>query len=107
MQSRVSELKARRQAIRHLLREGEAADAMAAYYAYHHPDEKTTLVLSPEGVEAKPTARADGYITLSRTGMDLFRPLVTMRLPTDRDPAATQVAADLISRALAPASRSY
>ncbi len=102
MQSRASELKARRQASRHLLREGEAADAMAAYYAYHHPDEKTTLVLSPEGVEANPTARADGYITLSRTGIDLFRPLVTMRLPTDRDPGATQAAADLIRRALAP-----
>ena len=50
---------------------------MAAYYALHHPDDKTTLVVPPtaEG------QRANGYVALSRTGIDLFRPLVTMRLP--------------------------
>lgn len=102
MQPLVKDLKARRLAIRHLLRESNAADAMAAYYAFHHPDEKTTLVVSPEDVEANPIAHADGYVVLSRTGMDLFRPLVTMRLPIDRDPSATQASADLIGRALAP-----
>ena len=44
--------------------------------------------------------RADGYVAFSRTGIDLFRPLVTMRLPTDRDPAAAQAAADLLRLAL-------
>ena len=29
----------KRRAIRHLLREDEPADAMAAYYALHHPDD--------------------------------------------------------------------
>lgn len=98
----MSDLIAQRRAIRHLLRERDPADGMAAYYAFHHPDDKTALVLSPEGVANNPAAHADGYVALSRTGIDLFRPLVTMRLPTDRDPGATQAAADLIGRALAP-----
>ncbi len=102
MQSRVTELPAQRRAIRHLLKENDAADAMAAYYAFHHPDEKTTLVVWPEGVETNPAAHADGYVALSRTGIDLFRPLVTMRLPIDRDPGATEAAADLLEQALAP-----
>ena len=86
----------KRRAIRHLLREDDPADAMAAYYALYHPDDKTTLVVPPttEG------QRANGYVALSRTGIDLFRPLVTMRLPTDRDPAAVQAAADLLRLAL-------
>lgn len=86
----------KRRAIRHLLREDDPADAMAAYYALYHPDDKTTLVVLPtaEG------QRANGYVALSRTGIDLFRPLVTMRLPTDRDPAAVQAAANLLRLAL-------
>jgi hypothetical protein len=98
----VNDLKAARRAVRHMLRERDAGDAMAAYYAFYHPDDKTTLVLSPEGVEADPAARADGYVALSRTGIDLFRPLVTMRLPTDRDVMAMQSVAELLGRALAP-----
>lgn len=88
----------KRRAIRHLLREREPADAMAAYYALYHPDERTTLVTPPLRAEQ----RADGYVAFSRTGIDLFRPLVTMRLPTDRDPAATDAAAALLRQALAP-----
>lgn len=102
MQSRVNGLKASRRAIRHLLKDREPADAMATYYVFHHPDEKTTLVVSPEGVEANPGAHADGYVALSRTGIDLFRPLVTMRLPIDRDPSAAEAAAELLRRAFAP-----
>jgi GNAT superfamily N-acetyltransferase len=80
------------------LREREPADAMAAYYALYHAEERTTLVVAPE-------ARPMGYVALSRTGIDLFRPLVTMRLPTDRSADdrsadATEAAADLIHRAL-------
>ena len=86
----------KRRAIRHLLRENEPADAMAAYYALHHPDDKSTLVVPPATDGQRPT----GYVALSRTGIDLFRPLVTMRLPTDRDPNAQQAAADLLRLAL-------
>ena len=88
----------KRRAIRHLLREREPADAMAAYYALYHPDNRTTLVLPP----SFDGQRADSYVALSRTGIDLFRPLVTMRLPTDRDPAATEDAAALLRQAVGP-----
>lgn len=98
----MNDLKAARRAIRRLLRDRDAIDAMAAYYAFHHPDDKTALVLSPEGVEDNPVAHADGYVALSRTGIDLFRPLVTMRLPTDSDVMAMPAAAELLGRALAP-----
>lgn len=68
-----------RQAIRPLINEREAEDALAAYYAFYHPDEKTHLVTLPPDAE-----RAEGYMAISRTGIDLFRPLVTMRLPLAR-----------------------
>lgn len=96
----MSELAAARRALRRLLREREPADALAAYYALHHPDNKTNLVLSPPEVAANAIGHADGYVALSRTGIDLFRPLVTLRLPTDRDPAAFDAAVELLQRAL-------
>ena len=88
-----------RRAIRRLLSADDPANAMAIYYAFHHPDDKTTLVVAPEG-----SMHADGYIALSRTGIDLFRPLVTMRLPTDRDPTlpGQQATVDLLHQALDP-----
>lgn len=98
----MNELTAARRAIRHLIRERDARDAMAAYYAFYHPDDKTTLVLEPEGIEENPVGHADGYLAISRTGIDLFRPLVTMRLPIDRDMMAVQEAAHLLSRAFSP-----
>lgn len=67
----------RRRAIRHLLDSQKSADARATYYAFHHPDKRTSLI-----THLPNTARATGYICLSRTGLDLFRPLMTMRLPT-------------------------
>ncbi|HSM56137.1 MAG TPA: GNAT family N-acetyltransferase [Candidatus Sulfomarinibacteraceae bacterium] len=86
-------LRRRRKAIRQLLDERKAEDAMAAYYAFYHPDERTSLYLYPDQAE-KPR----GYLAASRTGIDLFRPLLTLRLPDD-DP---QGAADLIYDALEP-----
>jgi RimJ/RimL family protein N-acetyltransferase len=93
----MSDLSDRRRAIRHLLRERDPADGLAGYYAFHHPDDKTGLIIEPEG-----TTRADGYVALSRTGIDLFRPLVTMRLPVDRTVQDYQASVDLLTRALAP-----
>lgn len=86
-----------RRAIRLLLRERDPADAMAAYYAFHHPDDKTRIIVSPTGAE-----RADGYVALSRTGIDLFRPLATMRLPVDRTVQEYEASAALIERAFMP-----
>ncbi|MBK8987921.1 MAG: GNAT family N-acetyltransferase [Chloroflexi bacterium] len=65
----------KRRAIRPLLSD-RPEDAVADYYAFHHPDEKTGLTLYPN--EA---TRPTGFLTFSRTGMDLFRLLVTLRLP--------------------------
>ena len=81
-----------RRAIRPLLSE-RAEDAVADYYAFYHPDDKTNLVVYPENAE-----RPTGYLAFARTGMDLFRPLVTLRLPIG-DLAAS---ADAIYSAMAP-----
>lgn len=66
-----------RRQVRALLHERSVADASAAYYALYHPDDRTELrtLTDSNGV-------VQGYACLSRTGMDLFRPLLTMRLPT-------------------------
>ncbi len=82
-----------RRAIRHLLDERSPADAIASYYAFYHPDHKTQLLTYPAD-----STRASGYIALSRTGMDLFRPLVTLRLPlTDMEASVA-----LIYQAIVP-----
>lgn len=82
-----------RRALRLLLDERDPADAVASYYAFHHPNNKTHLFTYPVGSEG-----AAGYLALSRTGMDLFRPLVTLRLPLTDMTAST----DLIYQALVP-----
>lgn len=65
-----------RRAIRPLIDESAPADASAAYYAFHHPDERTKILVHPEGA-----THARGYVCVSRTGIDLFRPLITLRVP--------------------------
>lgn len=64
-----------------LLNDRSPADALAAYYAFYHAPERTELFAHhpAEG------ARADGFLVRARTGLDLFRPLVTFRA----DSAAT------------------
>ncbi len=81
----------KRQAIQHLLNPRSPADALASYYALYHPPDRTTLLIhrSPGRV-----SRADGFLALCRTGMDLFRPLLTMRVADD------QAAAELLAGAL-------
>lgn len=77
----------KRRAIQHLLNVHDPADAVAVYYAFYHPDEKTELVTYPAEAE-----RASGYVALSRTGIDLFRPFVTLRLPiTDLTASANTI----------------
>ncbi|MCB9419119.1 MAG: GNAT family N-acetyltransferase [Ardenticatenaceae bacterium] len=82
----MTDLAANRRAIRHLLDEYNPADAAASYYAFYHPDGQTQLLPYPNGAE-----RAQGYMALSRTGMDLFRPLLTLRLPIQNMAASTEV----------------
>ncbi len=85
------DLSDRRRAMRHLLDESSPADGLAVYYALYHADARTQLLTyRPD------TARAIGYVCLARTGLDLFRPLVTLRLP-EKDLAAS---ADILYQAL-------
>lgn len=88
----------KRRAIRRLLDERNAADGMAAYYAFYHPEERTSLF-----VQEGSRGLVDGYVAVSRTGIDLFRPLLTLRLNHD-DPDG---AAALIYRALPPGSGAF
>jgi len=82
----------KRRAIRPLLQEHDPVDAISVYYAFYHDDNKTNLVLLPPD-----TRPAKGYLCFSRTGIDLFRPLLTMRLP-----ARPGEAADLFYNAMPP-----
>ncbi|WP_420627445.1 GNAT family N-acetyltransferase [Candidatus Leptofilum sp.] len=75
-----------RRAIFHLLDEKNPADGMASYFAFHHPDNRTILRPYPYAA-----IRAQGYVALSRTGMDLFRPFVTLRLPIHDMQTSTNV----------------
>lgn len=70
----------KRRAIHPLLDERKPADASTVYYAFYHPDEKTQIITQPEDAR-----RAQGYLCIARTGIDLFRPLVTLRLPYTKD----------------------
>ena len=69
----------KRQAIQPLLAPRSPADALASYYALHHPEDRSTLL-----VHRAESGRADGFLALCRTGMDLFRPLRTMRAESER-----------------------
>ena len=86
-------LSEKRRAIRHLLDEQNPEDGMASYFAFYHPDNMTGIVTYPADAQ-----RAAGFVTFSRTGMDLFRPLLTLRLPQ----GDMQAGADLIEQAVAP-----
>jgi len=81
----------KRQAIQHLLNSRSPADALASYYALYHPEDRTTLLIHRTQGAGE---RADGFLVLCRTGMDLFRPLLTLRV------ADEQAAAELLESAL-------
>lgn len=69
--------------LRALLDAHSPADALAVYYALHHPPERVTLM-----TQAAPDGRLAGFLVRARTGLDLFRPLVTLRAETETTVAA-------------------
>jgi GNAT superfamily N-acetyltransferase len=79
--------------IQHLLNESAPMDALASFYALHSPPERSEVFLYPRAEE-----RAAGFLVRARTGMDLFRPLVTFR-------AETEAAAQALFTEGIPASR--
>lgn len=60
--------------LRVLLDPRRAGDALASYYSFFHPAAKTKI-----WVHQSPAGRLDGFILRAQTGMDLFRPLATLR----------------------------
>ena len=86
-----SDLIRKRRAIQHLLDARSPADGLASNYALHHAQDRTTLL-----VHRNDSGRADGFLVLCRTGLDLFRPLLTLRAET------LEVAAELLESALPP-----
>ncbi len=71
--------------VRALLDDSNPAEAPTAYYALFHAAAKTTLYTDPGGA---------GFVAVCQTGMDLFRPLVTLICKTP------EVAAGLLAEAL-------
>lgn len=86
-----------RRAISHLLDPTSPADASASYYALHLAENKTQLFTYPPD-----SARARGYLCLSRTGLDLFRSLLTMRFPESGSTSGfdLEAAGEMISAAI-------
>ena len=80
-----------RQAILSILDVNKPVDAPTVYYALDYPADRTELA-----VEKDAQGRAVGFVARCRTGLDLFRPLVTMRC------FAPVVAARLLAQVLAP-----
>jgi hypothetical protein len=87
----LNELKAKRRAIRPLLSPTDPADALRSYYGLSHDPRRTQLTLHHDA-----QGRVDGFIVVCQTGIDLFRPLVTLSAP---DEAAVR---DLVRAALTP-----
>jgi RimJ/RimL family protein N-acetyltransferase len=78
-----------------LLDENAPADALAVYYTLHHPADRTELFVTPSRQE---NGGVDGFLVRARTGMDLFRPLVTLR-------ARSQAAVEALVRMGLPPQR--
>lgn len=90
-------LATKRQAIRPLLDEKSPADAMAVYYAFHHGADRTTMIVERD------VDKTLGYAALSRTGIDLFRPLITTRLPIHN----LDLSAHILQQALPPQAEAF
>src|SRR5512143_1993321 len=60
---------------RELLNEFDVADALACYYTLYHDPKRTELFMHRDN-----EGKVDAYAVRCRTGFDLFRPIVTLRL---------------------------
>jgi ribosomal protein S18 acetylase RimI-like enzyme len=93
-----TELERVRPRVRPLLDSRSPADALATYYALHHAPDRTELFVYPE---TDAGAAAQGFLVRARTGLDLFRPLVTFRARTE------EAARALFERGLQPGRPAY
>lgn len=95
-----TELERVRPRVRPLLDTRSPADALAAYYALYHAPDRTDLFVHPEA-ESLRGERAGGFLVRARTGLDLFRPLVTFRAENEA------TARSLFERGLQPGRPAY
>jgi hypothetical protein len=79
----------KRQQVRRLLDDSNPADAPTAYYALFHPAARSSLVTRVNG-----DGRVQGFLGQFQTGIDLFRPLITLACHD------AEIAADLMAEAL-------
>jgi RimJ/RimL family protein N-acetyltransferase len=91
----LDEMNRQRRAIRPLLSPDDPADALTSYYALWHDPRRTQLTLHHDT-----RGEVDGFLNLSQTGVDLFRPLMTLRAPDE------STVTSLVETALVP-ERSY
>jgi hypothetical protein len=84
-------LREQRSLLHALLDDANPVDAPTAYYALYHDPARSSLFVSRDT-----GGMATGFVGRFQTGIDLFRPLVTLRCP-DADTAA-----DLLAEALVP-----
>jgi FR47-like protein len=85
----MSTLREQRALIAPLLDTSSPADAPTAYYALYHDPNRSALF-----VQTDAEGKAVGFVGRFQTGVDLFRPVVSIHC------AQPEVAADLISQAL-------
>lgn len=95
-----TELERVRPRVRPLLDTRSPADALASYYALYHAPARSELFVHPERAAAGAEPAA-GFLVRARTGLDLFRPLVTFRGPNEA------VVAALVERGLQPGRPTY
>lgn len=87
----LNELKEKRRALRPLLSPVDPVDALASYYGLWHDPQRTQLTLHYDAGQ-----RVDGFTVVAQTGVDLFRPLVTLHAPSQ------EVGQTLLRSALQP-----
>ncbi len=87
----VASIHEQRTLVRRLLDDSSAADAPTAYYALFHDPARSTLFTAQDSA-----GQVVGFAGRFQTGIDLFRPLVTLICQ------GAEIAADLLAQALVP-----
>lgn len=87
----VASIHEQRTLVRRLLDDSSAADAPTAYYALFHDPARSTLFTAQDTA-----GQVVGFVGRFQTGIDLFRPLVTLICQ------GAEIAADLLAQALIP-----
>lgn len=88
---KIVSIHAQRTQVRRLLNDSSPADAPTAYYALFHDPARSALF-----THADEKGRVTGFVAVCQTGIDLFRPLLTLQCPDAESAAA------LLGQALTP-----